>query len=384
MRSVDAELTTIGDVSELGADWHRLEAVSDNSPFTAWPWVSTWLRHLPREITPLVFRARDAQGLLAVALLVESRERGIRGLLGGRSMLVQETGDDDLDGITVEYAGVLSRRGGEEAAYRALFEALAGKKRWHALRMSASTHAHAVAAALPAELRAYSMFERPSYFVDLAALRAAGEDHLAGISSSTRSGLRRTRRAYEHRGPISIAAATDPALALAWLEELRVLHERYWRSKGKRGSFGSAFFAAFHEDLVGQNTTNGFTQLLRITAGDVIVGYLYNLVCRGRVYFYNAGLNYGALEKHDRPGFLAHMVAIQKYLDDGMDIYDFLAGDGDYKRMMSTHARTVNWIQVRRPGWRLALESLGALAGKRSLGVPLVAPSAADVVSLRD
>ncbi|HEY6985621.1 MAG TPA: GNAT family N-acetyltransferase, partial [Rhodanobacteraceae bacterium] len=313
-----------------------------------------------------------------------SRERGIRGLLGGRSMLVQETGDDDLDGITIEYAGLLVRRGREEDAYRALFETLGRKGRWHALRISASTQARAIAATLPTGLRAYSMIERPSYFVDLAALRAAGEDHLAAISSSTRSGLRRTRRAYEHRGPISIAAATEPALALAWLEELRVLHERYWRSKGKRGSFGSAFFAAFHEDLVGRTCASGFSQLLRITAGDVIVGYLYNLVWRNRVYFYNAGLNYGALEKQDRPGFLAHMVAIQKYLDDGMEIYDFLAGDGDYKRMMSTHARTVNWIQVRRPGWRLALESLGALAGKRSLGVPLVAPTPADIVSLRD
>jgi len=384
MSSVDAELTPIGDHSELGADWRRLEDACDNSPFTAWPWVATWLKHLPREISPLVFRARDADGVVALALLVESRERGIRGLLGGRSMLVQETGDEDLDGITVEYAGLLARRGREEAAYRALLEKLEQTRRWQALRMSASTHAQVVLAALPSGLRAYSRIERPSYFVDLAALRAAGETHLEGISSSTRSGLRRTRRAYEHRGPISVAVATEPALALSWLEELRVLHERYWRRKGKRGSFGSAFFAAFHEDLVGRHTTSGFTQLMRITAGDVVVGYLYNLVWRGGVYFYNAGLNYGALEKHDRPGFLAHMVAIQKYLDDGMQIYDFLAGDGDYKRMMSTHARTVNWIQVRRPGWRLTLEFLGTLAGKRSLGVPLAAPSPAEVVSLRN
>jgi CelD/BcsL family acetyltransferase involved in cellulose biosynthesis len=349
----------------------------------AWPWVATWLKHLPNDITPLVFRARDSDGLVALALLVDTHERGLRRILGGRSMLLQETGDTDLDGITIEYAGLLVRHGREQAGYKALFDTLASTRHWHKLLVSATSHANAIAAALPQRMRAFSLLERPSYFVDLAAVRADGGDYLACLGSSTRYGLRRTRRAYEAHGPIRLDIATDPVQALAWLEELRVLHERYWHSKGKRGSFGSAFFAAFHEDLV-RETAGGFTHLLRIMAGDLVVGYLYNLVWRGRLYFYNAGLNYGALEKQDRPGFLAHMVAIEKYLRDGMELYDFLAGDGDYKRLMSTHARTVHWIQVRRPGWRLSLEVLLARAGRRGLGVPLVPAAAGDVLALRD
>lgn len=383
---LDGELIAVDAYPDLGEDWRRLEADADGSPFMAWPWVATWLRQLPRHIAPIAFRARDAAGVVALALLIDTREHGIRSILGGRSMHLQETGDVDLDGITIEYAGILVRRGYEEAGYKALFETLAATNRWHKLRISASAHAKAIATALPPGLRAFSMREWPSYFVNLAALRAAGGEYLANLGSSTRYNLRKTRRVYEARGTIRVDVATDATQALDWLEELRVLHERYWRSKGKRGSFASAFFAAFHEDLVRENTTAGFTHLVRITAGDLVVGYLYNLVWRGRVYFYNAGLNYGALEKkQDRPGFLAHMVAIEKYLNDGMELYDFLAGDGDYKRVMSTHARTVHWIQIRRPGWRLALEqALATLAGRRSLGVPLAPPLLEEVVALRD
>jgi len=385
MSSVDAELIPLDDYPDIGGDWRRLEADAEASPFIAWPWVSVWIKHLPGRIAPFVFRVRDERGIVALALLVYGRERGIRGLLGGRSMRLQETGDLDLDGITIEYSGLLARRGQEQACYRALFDTLAAKRFWHTLRMSATADTAIIRAALPPPLRAFSVIERPSYFVDLAALRADGSSYIDSRGASTRSGLRRTQRAYEKHGPIEIRAAADATEALAWLDELRVLHERYWERKGKRGSFGSAFFCAFHADLVRENTTNGFAELLRITAGDLVVGYLYNLVWRRRAYFYNAGLNYGALEKQDRPGFLAHRVAIEKYLAEGLELYDFLAGDGDYKRMMSTHARTLNWLTVRRPGWRLALETLGILVGKRSSqGVPIEDLAPGGVVALRE
>src|SRR4051812_45706206 len=324
---LQAELKAVDNYDALAADWRRLEAHADGSPFTAWPWVSAWLHHLPQGITPLLFRAEDAEGLVALALLVDTRERGVRRIFGGRTLFVQETGDNDLDGITVEYAGLLTRRGREEAAYKALFAKLDGMPRWYKLRLSASGQAAAILAALPDSLRAFNVRERPSYFVDLAAVRAEGGDYLAKIGSNTRSGLRRTRRHYEARGPLRIEVATETQQALDWLDEVRLLHERYWRSKNKPGSFASAFFVAFHEHLVRENTRSGFTHLVRVMAGDLVVGYLYNLVWRGDVYFYNAGLNYGALDrKQDRPGFLALLLAIEKYQRDGLRNYDFLAG----------------------------------------------------------
>jgi CelD/BcsL family acetyltransferase involved in cellulose biosynthesis len=382
--SIAAELVPLADYADLASDWRALEAVADGSPFMAWPWVSTWLHNLPPEIRTNVFRARDADGVIALALLTEASGRGLRSLLGGTSLLLQETGDNDMDEITIEYAGLLARRGAESQGYAALFRTLTESPRWQNLRISASPHAREIVTALPANARAYSVHEGPSYLADLAGMRADGTDYISVLGSSTRYGLRRTRRAYEAHGEVRADIATDPAQALDWLHELRELHQRYWVGKGKRGSFGSTFFAAFHEDLVRENTTNGFTQLVRISAGSLIVGYLYNLKWRNQVYFYNAGLNYGAVPRQDRPGYLAHLVAIEKYLEDGVDTYDFLAGEGDYKRLMSTHKRMLNWMHVKRSGWRLACEKLLApMFGRRSTNVPIVAPVPSDPVPLR-
>jgi CelD/BcsL family acetyltransferase involved in cellulose biosynthesis len=378
------ELIALERYPALADDWRMLEAAAETTPFTSWAWVSVWLRHLPARFRPVVFRARDAAGVFALGVLVDMPERGLRRLFGERSVHLLETGDADVDEVTVEYAGLLLRRGAETRGYAALFETLAAREqRWRGLRISASTHSTAILDALPDTLRAFRAHASPSYLVDLAALRSRGDDYVASLGQSTRSGLRQTRRAYEKLGPIRAEVAGDAGQALEWLDALRVLHERYWTRKGERGSFTSAFFVAFHKDLLREGTASGFTQILRVTAGPVLVGYLYLLVWRGRAYYYNCGLNYGVLPRQDRPGYLANLAAIEKYLADGLDAYDFLAGEGDYKRMMSTHVRTLQWIHIRPSGWRLACERWLSALTRHALSAPL-GPSSAGATRRRD
>ena len=57
--NLDAELIAIDRYGDLAGDWQRLELGADSSPFMAWPWVANWLKHLPEEIAPIVFRASD-------------------------------------------------------------------------------------------------------------------------------------------------------------------------------------------------------------------------------------------------------------------------------------------------------------------------------------
>jgi CelD/BcsL family acetyltransferase involved in cellulose biosynthesis len=366
------ELIALADYGDLGADWQRLEAAADCAPFLSWAWVSIWLRHLPKTIRPLVFRLRVNGEIVALTLLVHVRERGIRRLAGVRPIMVQETGDDVIDEITIEYAGLLVRRGEEARAYSALFAALEDPpRRWGSLRISASTHAQAIAEALPPTMRAFVTRSSPSYRVDLAALRASGRSYLEALSSGTRNILRKTRRAYEALGPLRADVAPDADVALQYLDELRGLHDRYWKSKGLRGSFASAFFVAFHRDLVRECTASGFTQLIRISAGPATIGYLYNLVWRGQAYFYNAGLNYGLLAHHDRPGYLAQLLAIELHLAGDTLCYDLLAGDQQYKRSLSTGSVRLDWIDVRPVGWRLLAHRAVTKLIRRKPSVPL-------------
>lgn len=366
------ELLPLHRCGDLAGDWIALQQEAACSPFSCWDWVSTWLELLPGDVRPLVFRAMDGDRVVALAVLVDAPERGLAGRAGRRCWHIQETGDPVLDEITIEYGGLLARAESMEAAYRALFEVLKTHPGpWRRLCISTSVQAGAVLAALPAGMQGASVCARPSHQVDLAAVRRAG-GHAELLGRSTRSSLRQTLRAYQALGPLRVETATDAETALAWFEDFEDLHTRYWRSRGAGGCFASPFFGRFHRALL-ERTAGGFTRLVRVTAGDLLVGYLYNLAWQRGVYYYNGGMNYGALPRHDRPGVVSLHAIVEQAAADGDLVFDFLAGDQDYKRRLSTGSRMLHSIEVRRDGLRALAERTGTRLMRRraSLGVPL-------------
>lgn len=373
------ELLDLSQCHDLAEAWTRLQVQADGSPFDSWAWVSTWLRHLPQEVVPRVFRATDAAGVAALALVVEHDERWPARLFGPRCLLLQETGRVELDEVSIEYGGLLARRGAEDAAYRALFDTLqrhwAG---WRRVRITATRDAARIAANLPDALRGYAVHAAPAYHVDLAALRAKGSAYLPALGRNARHKLGQSRRAFEAHGPLQVELAPDPASALEWLEALRLLHERRWRERGKPGAFASGFFHAFHRDLVQRWQPDGFAQLARVRAGDVAFAYLYNFQWNDTVYFYNCGLHYGTVPRYDSPGMLGLATYLQHALDAGRHAFDFLAGAQDYKRRLATGHRMLQWIDIRRTGPAHGSERmLARLMRKPTFGRPLATGAAA-------
>lgn len=147
-------------------------------------------------------------------------------------------------------------------------------------------------------------------------------------------------------GEIRLSFAEDAAQGLAWLEQLRELHQRRWHDEGQSGAFDSNYFHAFHRSLSEHHHGSGLPRLNRLCCSDVVIGYYYYLLHHNRVYFYNCGLQRGLVTKNDRPGLLLHWIAIENDLAAGRLSYDFLAGDAAYKRMLGTHSRPLVWVQT--------------------------------------
>lgn len=366
------ELVPLDACRDLAGDWAALEREVEGSPFTSWHWVSVWLEMLPAGVRPWVFRAFDSRGIVALSLLVDAPERGAGRLFGGRSWYVHETGRASLDEITVEYGGLLAARAEQPAAYRALFETLSRSRDWRRLRIPTSAHGESIAAGLPSGMQALSVLARPCYRVDLAAVRAAPDGYVGMLGRKTRASLRQALRAYEPLGPLRVDIARDAQEALAWFDGFEELHTRHWNARGEGGCFADAFFGRFHRALVKGGAEDGFVRMTRVSAGTTPIGYLYNLRWRGTVYYYNAGLNYGLLLRNDRPGIVSLYAVVEHAAANGDHALDFLAGDQDYKRRLSTDAVMLHSIDVRPPGVRRRIERLGArLAGRPSLGESL-------------
>ncbi|MGB0109168.1 MAG: GNAT family N-acetyltransferase, partial [Terriglobales bacterium] len=90
------------------------------------------------------------------------------------------------------------------------------------------------------------------------------------------------------------------------------------------------------------------------SAGEETIGILYNFVHKGKVSFYQSGLNY-TKDKHLKPGLVTHACAIQECLALGFDDYDFLAGDARYKRSLAKDSRHLAWVVFARSSLKLAL-----------------------------
>lgn len=375
--STDVRLVPAADVPHLAEEWRRLEVSAEGSPFTSWAWVRTWLDTLPAHYRPLVFRAEDDYGTLGLGVFIESRSPGLRGWFGGRMLRLQESGRKDLDDLTIEYVGLVARPGHEREAYTALFAAIEARQgRWDGLRISATTQGVPIQAALPESIRALCLQERPSYYVDLAGVRDRQSTYMASLSRSTRYELRRTVKAFSSMGDIRVDVARDVETALAYLAELRRLHALYWQGRGMPGAFGSDYFRRFHEAFVAGQLESGVPEIVRVRAGEQVIGYQYNLIWQNDVHLYASGLNYGMLTRRDRPGFAVLAAIIEHYLQEGRRRFDFLAGDAHYKRMLSTHERRVLWLEIGPTGWRQKVDRALAIARGRATALPLTAERA--------
>jgi CelD/BcsL family acetyltransferase involved in cellulose biosynthesis len=202
----------------------------------------------------------------------------------------------------------------------------------------------------------------PAPYVDLRALPAGEPGWLDSLSPGTRYQLRRSIRRYETRGPLLIRrAATLPEARMVFADLAR-LHQASWTARGRKGAFARAFFQRFHAALIEECLPRGEIELLRISAGEHLIGCLYNLRHGDIVLSYQSGFADRDIHKHDKPGLVCHSLAIEQARAEGLSRYDFLAGSNRTKTAFANASTDLHWFDLVRPwsprgvigrlGWR--------------------------------
>ena len=324
-------ITPVHDFEALGRVWRQLEPqVPGHGFFQSWSWIGC----LAAERFPdaVLLRAETAGRTLGLALF--NRRQG--------RLCLTESGDAALDAPFIEHNAPLAPAAIGDALLRAAWR-VAGTRRLVLGGVAPGRLAAPGGVAWRAQLR-----EAP--FVDLDALRAAGQGPLGLCSANARQQIRRSDRHYAATGPLRVTCLEDP---LAGFEALLPLHERSWRARGKPGAFAGTFMPRFHRALIATAGPRGEIELLRITAGDADVGYLYNFRHAGRVLAYQSGFDHAAAGRHGKPGLTSHALAIGRAMARGDAVYDFLAGADRYKLSLAQAVQPLWWGELVRP-WSLA------------------------------
>ena len=139
-------------------------------------------------------------------------------------------------------------------------------------------------------------------------------------------------------------------------------------TRGRPGAFAQAWFARFHHALIERGLPRGEIDLLRVTAGNRLVGALYNFRYRGRALAYQSGFDYAGAGRHQKPGLTCHHQAIRFAAGAGLDRYDFLAGEDRYKRSLADGATPLHWVTVggRSGGFTRLVRRIGFLFLRRN------------------
>lgn len=342
---------------DLGALWRDLETRSDRPFFLSWDWIGCWIEETG--IDPFVLIGRARGRVVVLGILVPARRR-IVGPVSVTGARLHTTGEHGQDVITVEYNGFLvDREHGDAAQDEAIAYVLRGQRLGpfdcNELHIYNVTRTHQAMAGAGGLMHAV-VWAKPSYRINLGALRRAGRGYLDSLSGNTRQQIRRSMRLYERRGPLTARRASGAAEALEFLDRLKVLHQQYWVGRGHPGGFSYPFFERFQHRLIAARAPSGTAELVEVSCGEQAIGYLYNFVDRGHVYAYQSGFLFEADPKL-KPGLVSHTLCAEMHYRDGTDIYDFMAGAARYKANLGEPGPDMHYVLLQRPTFAARLES---------------------------
>lgn len=342
------------DTQWLLAEWRDLEARADTTFLTSACWVETWLESLRPDVQVVIIRYQ--QHIVGLGLLCWRQERRHR-VLTSTVLRLARTGDRLDDQIWIEYNGLLVDRQHQHTAPSAFAAWLLEQQDWDEFELGA-TDSQQMPLYNPPGCTAVERWSAPAYGVDLAALRQQPISYLDSLSRNTRYQINRSRKRYEAGGQLTFNVLSSADAMLALWPELGQLHLARWGRDEQGSGFANPRFVHFHETLIRRGAAQGQVEFCILTLDDRLIGVLYNFIYRNRVYFYLSGLNEEA-DNQLKPGLLLHSLAIQHYLERGLDYYDFMGGESRYKQSLGSRHGDLQLVSFQRPRLALKLEQLG-------------------------
>lgn len=341
----------VPDADALAAEWRGLDAAG-GSFFTAWPWIGTWLELLP-DVSSFELLRLDEGGQCRGVAIGAHRQVRRHGFVRTRQLHINATGRPEYDSLTIEHNGLAGQAPQGLAAWSALV-------RW--FRSEAHEFDELAVAGTTCRLSEFeskgSLLARErevdAYRVDLERVRALGGGVGAILSANSRQQMARSIRALSALGPLRLDVAETTEEALAFLDGLQRLHIQSWTRRGRVHGFAQPFVDIFHRRLIERLNPTGGVELLKLSAADRELGFLYNFRRDGIVYAYQSGFD--DTDGRLRPGYVAHAMAIERAAMQGDRIYDFMAGPNRLKQSFATDRYPMYWYLLQKPRVRFRAE----------------------------
>ena len=346
---------SLDDIDNLESRWRSLEGCSDCSFFVSWSWIGPWLR-LVREHTALSVYECCLDGAI-VAMAIVCKEAIKRRVFFRTNTITMNDSSHDHLNMFIEYNGLLARQGHESAVLHQFINDLnSSDSDWDELyftNMPSDSLASLDTTALKLKKIPHSL---QGVWAALLEPDSDRDSLISRLSTNRRWQLRRSLKEYQKSGALTIDAATSTEEALTYFSQMGILHTERWNRAGRTGTFAYPNWVKFHRELIREAFARNEIQLLRIRCGNKVIGYIYNFIWRDSVLMLQSGF---VSESSNilRPGYVSHLLAMEFNAARGAKIYNFLAGESEYKRVLGTDSAPLTSIYLQRNRLKFALET---------------------------
>lgn len=314
---------------DLVPAWRRLCDEADSRPFARPQWVEAWLRHGDPHGEPVFLSVRLGDEIVGVAALAIARDTA------------RALGDPDVS----DYPPLVSLPGYEEVLAQGVLEWLredltARLEVWGVAEDSPLRPAFAAAA----ERLGWRIEEEAEGVAPRAELQGSWDAYLAGLGKHDRHELRRKMRNVARAGQAVYREVTNADACRHLLDSL--FHLMRASHEGK-AHFLTPEREAFFRDAVQGAVEGGFGRIGVLELDGATAAMVVCLENRSARFLYNSG--YDPRLARLAVGFVAKAHAIEQAAARGVQVFDFLRGNEEYKRHMGGRPYQL---------FRLRLESL--------------------------
>jgi hypothetical protein len=173
----------------------------------------------------------------------------------------------------------------------------------------------------------------PGYLANLAGLTSL-DDYLATLSKNTRSHIKRSIKLLNEKSLLRLVLATDATEKNTVLNSIADIHRIKWRSTVYGSGFDNPCFYNFHQGLIQDENSAQNCRLYTLYQDDIALGHVYLLTQGDRWSFYLSALNFNE-DNRIKVGLVIHSLVIEQAIKQGVTVYDFLAGEAQYKNSLS-------------------------------------------------
>ncbi len=194
--------------------------------------------------------------------------------------------------------------------------------------------------------RGHTTRQHPLWSCPRLELPVSWDHYLATLSPNRRQILRRKERALRRDHAVTLVDYDQNTLDEGW-SHLVALHEQRWNGAG--GAFRDPRTAQLQRQFAGEMARQQRLWLTTLNIDGRAAAAWYGFTSDDTVYFYQGGRD--PQWQRESVGLVLMSVMIQRAIERGYRVFNFLRGDDEYKNAWKPSQRMTRELVVFRSGW---------------------------------